>query len=214
MAYPLLSKTNIVNTNTIQSADVSQSIAAFTGVTDYQIRISGSLSITGSMVYVGPNSDNKGGFSGSLYGTASYAISSSYGYAYTGSNITSASYTYNSSYTSGSLYGSTVGSSSAFINPTASLHPVKMLSGTSYIRSGETTRIVLFTATPFPATATWGDNVWITVSQFNNLLSPSNSDGYVAVRSITTSSIEFQTRTNSAAPRDLPFTFTCIYEIP
>lgn len=214
MAYPLLSKTNIVNTNTIQSADVSQSIAAFTGAANYQIRISGSLSITGSMVYAGPNDDNKGGFSGSLYGTASYAISSSYGYAYTGSNITSASFAYNSSYTSGNLYGFTVRSSSAFDNPTASIKNIGMLSGTSYIRSGEVIRTVLFTATPFPASTTLGDNVWITVSQFNNTLSPSNSDGYVVVRSITTSSIDFQTRTNNHAPRDLPFTFLCVYEIP
>ena len=214
MAYPLLSKTNIVTSNTIQAADVSQRIEAIKGTTNYQIRISGSLTVIGSINYVGPNNTNKGGFTGSLYGTSSYSISSSYGYAYTSSNITSASFAYNSSYTSGSIYGFTVRSSSAFDNHTASLAKVGILSGTSYIRSGETIRTVLFTATPFPSNATLGDNVWITISQFDSRLDPSNWDGYVAVRSITTSSIDFQTRRNNTAPRDLPFTFLCVYEIP
>jgi hypothetical protein len=210
MAYPLLSKTNIVTSNTIQAADVSQSINAFTGTANYQIRISGSLNIIGSMIYTGPNDDNKGGFTGSLFGTASYAITSSYGYAYTGSNTTSASFTYNSSYTSGSLYGFTVRSSSD--NYVAALTNIGMLSGTSYIRQGDPTKTISITATPFPLGATLGENVWITVSQFDNQLGPTDWDGYVAVRSITTSSIEFQTRRNNNASRDLPFTFICVYQ--
>jgi len=44
-----LSKTNIVNGNTIQAADVSQSIDAFTGVEAYNITVSGSLTLTGSL---------------------------------------------------------------------------------------------------------------------------------------------------------------------
>jgi hypothetical protein len=210
MAYPLLSKTNISSSNIIQAADVSQSIDAFTGVTEYQIRISGSLSVIGSIIDGGANSDSKRGFTGSLQGTASYAISSSYGYAYTGSNITSASFAYNSSYTSGSLHGFTVRSSSD--NYVAALTNIGMLSGTSYIRQGDPTKTISITATPFPLGATLGENVWITVSQFDNQLGPTDWDGYVAVRSITTSSIEFQTRRNNNASRDLPFTFICVYQ--
>ena len=209
MAYPLLSKTNISSSNIIQAADISQSIDAFTGTANYQIRISGSLNIIGSMIYAGPNDDGKGGFTGSLFGTASYAITSSYGYAYTGSNTTSASFTYNSSYTSGSLHGFTVRSSSD--NYVAALTNIGMLSGTSYIRQGDPTKTISISATPFPLGATLGENVWITISQFNTQLGSTYWDGYVAVRSITTSSIEFQTRRNNNAPRDLPFTFLCIY---
>ena len=209
MAYPLLSKTNISSSNIIQAADVSQSIDAFTGTANYQIRISGSLNIIGSMIYAGPNDDSKGGFTGSLFGTASYAITSSYGYAYTGSNITSASFAYNSSYTSGSLHGFTVRSSS--VDFVAALTNIGMLSGISYIRQGDPTKTISISATPFPLGATLGENVWITISQFNTQLGSTYWDGYVAVRSITTSSIEFQTRRNNNAPRDLPFTFLCIY---
>ena len=209
MAYPLLSKTNISSSNIIQAADVSQSIDAFTGTANYQIRISGSLNIIGSMIYAGPNDDGKGGFTGSLFGTASYAITSSYGYAYTGSNITSASFAYNSSYTSGSLHGFTVRSSS--VDFVAALTNIGMLSGISYIRQGDPTKTISISATPFPLGATLGENVWITISQFNTQLGSTYWDGYVAVRSITTSSIEFQTRRNNNAPRDLPFTFLCIY---
>ena len=212
MVYPLLSKTNIVNSNTIQAADVSQSIDAFTGVTEYRIIISGSLNVNGGVICTGPNSNAQGGFSGSLYGTASYADRSDYGYAYTNSNTTSASFSYNSSYTSGSLHGFTRRSSSD--SNVAVLKTIGMLSGTSYIRSGNTTRTVNFSATPFPASAILGDTVWITISQFNSTLDPSNWDGYITVRSITTSSIDFQTRRNNTAPRDLPFTFLCVYEIP
>jgi hypothetical protein len=211
MVYPLLSKTNIVNSNTIQAADVSQSINAFTGVTEYRIIVSGSLNVNGNIICLGSNSNSQSGFTGSLYGTASYANTASYGYAYTSSNITSASFSYNSSYTSGSLQGFLVRSGSDSAN-TAVLYPIGMLSGTSYIRSGNSTQTVLFTATPFPAGATLGSSVWITISQFSNRSNPSNWDSYITVRSITTSSIDFQTRTNNPAPNDLPFTFTCVYQ--
>jgi hypothetical protein len=210
MAYPLLSKTNISSSNIIQAADVSQSIDAFTGTANYQIRISGSLSVTGSIIDSGANDTNKRGFTGSLYGTASYAISSSYGYAYTSSNTTSASFTYNSSYTSGSLHGFTVRSSSD--NHTASLTNIGILSGASYIRSGDITMTIIFSPAPFQNPSTLGDNVWVTISQFNNRQSPSNFDGYVAVRSVDTGSIQFETRTRNPAPADLPFTFTCVYQ--
>jgi hypothetical protein len=212
MVYPLLSKTNIVNSNTIQASDVSQSIDAFTGTTEYRIKISGSLNINGSLICLGPNSNNQGGFTGSLYGTASYADAAGYGYAYTSSNVTSASFSYNSSYTSGSLKGFLVRSGSD--SNIAVLYPIGMLSGTSYIRSGDSMQTVPFTSTPFPAGATLGVNVWITVSQFSNRSSPSNFDSYITVRSITTSSITFQTRTNNPAPDDLPFTFICVYQTP
>jgi hypothetical protein len=87
-----------------------------------------------------------------------------------------------------------------------------MLSGTSYLRTGDTLRAVDFTATPLPAGATLGVNVWVTISQFDNRERSDSADSYVTVRSITTSSITFQTRSNNPTPGDLPFTFICVYQ--
>jgi hypothetical protein len=48
MALKTLSKTNILNGNIVQAADVSQSIDAFTGIEGYAISISGSFTFTGA----------------------------------------------------------------------------------------------------------------------------------------------------------------------
>jgi len=210
MVYPLLSKTNIVNSNIIQAADVSQSINAFTGAAEYKIIVSGSLVVNGSVTCLGPNSNSQSGFTGSLYGTASYATRTSYGYAYTASTVTTASLSYISSYTAGSLKGFLVRSGSG--SPTASLKPIGILSGISYIDTGNSLQSVNIGATPLPSGAELGVNVWITVSQFNNKQNPSDIDSYVAVRNITTSSITFQTRQQGPAAKRLPFTFICVYE--
>jgi hypothetical protein len=80
-----LSKSNIVNGNTIQAADVSQSIDAFTGTIAYDITLSGSLQLTGSV-------KSRNGYTGSLQGTASIATSASYALtATTATTATSAS---------------------------------------------------------------------------------------------------------------------------
>jgi hypothetical protein len=65
-----LSKSNIVNGNTIQAADVSQSIDAFTGTIAYDITLSGSLQLTGSV-------KSRNGYTGSLSGNATTATSAS-----------------------------------------------------------------------------------------------------------------------------------------
>lgn len=46
----VLSKANILTGNTIQAADVSQSIDAFTGLIAYDLTITGSLNATGSVI--------------------------------------------------------------------------------------------------------------------------------------------------------------------
>ena len=48
MALKTLSKTNIVNGNIVQAADISQSIDAFTGTEGYAITLSGSFTFTGA----------------------------------------------------------------------------------------------------------------------------------------------------------------------
>ena len=59
----------IVQDYTVESWHVSQSVDAFTGASDYDITISGSLTVVGPTV---------GSFTGSLQGTSSNAVSSSF----------------------------------------------------------------------------------------------------------------------------------------
>jgi len=61
-----LSKTGISNGGTIQAPHVTQSVDALTGIEAYDIKISGSLNLTGSVA-------SFSGFTGNLVGTASWA---------------------------------------------------------------------------------------------------------------------------------------------
>ena len=63
-----LSKTGISNGETIQTFHVTQSVDALTGTAAYDIKISGSLNLTGSVASLN-------GFTGSLNGNASSATS-------------------------------------------------------------------------------------------------------------------------------------------
>jgi len=61
-----LSKTGITTGQTIQPFHVTQSVDAFTGLTAYDITISGSLTLTGSV-------SSQNGITGNLVGTSSWA---------------------------------------------------------------------------------------------------------------------------------------------
>lgn len=65
-----LSKTNITTGQTIQASQITQSVDALTGTTAYDITISGSLTLTGSV-------SSLNGYTGSLLGTSSFAVSAS-----------------------------------------------------------------------------------------------------------------------------------------
>ena len=69
MANTLI-KTGIASTQTIQPWHVTQSVDALTGVAAYDIKISGSLTLTGSV-------SSQNGFVGSLTGNASTSTSTS-----------------------------------------------------------------------------------------------------------------------------------------
>lgn len=75
----VLSKTGITNGATVQTWHVTQSIDAFTGVSQYDITLSGSLTITGSTKITGSISGSTftgsftGSFIGPLAGTSSGA---------------------------------------------------------------------------------------------------------------------------------------------
>jgi hypothetical protein len=82
----VLSKTGITTSNTVEAWHVSQSVDAFTGIAAYDISISGSLTVTGSIKTTqGISGSFTGSFGGNLNGTAllattaSYALTSSFG---------------------------------------------------------------------------------------------------------------------------------------
>ena len=95
-----LSKANIAQGNTIQPADVSQSVDALTGLFSYDITISGSLNLTGSTVT--GSTANFTSVTASLFGTGSWAVSSSY--AISSSRAISSSYAISSSRAVSSSY--------------------------------------------------------------------------------------------------------------
>lgn len=64
-----LSKTGIITNNIVEAYHVTQSIDAFSGTEAYDITLSGSLVLTGSL-------DVDGGITGSLLGTASFVDTS------------------------------------------------------------------------------------------------------------------------------------------
>jgi hypothetical protein len=69
----ILSKTGITSGSIVQVGHVTQSVDAFTGIQAYDITLSGSLTITGSVVLDTTIDKN-------FHGTASYAITSSTAY--------------------------------------------------------------------------------------------------------------------------------------
>ena len=73
MALKTLSKTNILNGNIVQAADVSQSIDAFTGIEGYAISVSGSFTFSGATTGSGFFQDAVNALSGSSVYVASNA---------------------------------------------------------------------------------------------------------------------------------------------
>jgi len=108
-----LSKANIAQGNTIQPADVSQSIDALTGLFSYDISISGSLNLTGSTVT--GSTANFTSVTASLFGTGSWAVSSSF--SISSSRAISSSFAISSSRAVSSSYA--IGSTTATSATTA-----------------------------------------------------------------------------------------------
>jgi len=108
-----LSKANIAQGNTIQPSDVSQSIDALTGLFSYDITISGSLNLTGSVVT--GSTANFTSVTASLFGTGSWAVSSSF--SISSSRAVSSSFAISSSRAVSSSYA--IGSTTATSATTA-----------------------------------------------------------------------------------------------
>ena len=166
-----LSKTGITTGQTIEVGHVTQSIDAFTKVTAYDITLSGSLTLTGSL-----NSFNgfTGSFTGSHFGTAN--LSGSFTGSFTGSHFGTAnlSGSFTGSYLgtanltgsySGSFSGSLAGDASLLKsnvyvlgNPTG-LQNLRMIVGTVKLVTGT----VAFSV-PELTTYTLGVNCFITAT--------------------------------------------------
>jgi hypothetical protein len=175
-----LSKANIAQGNTIQPADVSQSVDALTGLFSYDITISGSLNLTGSTVT--GSTANFTSVTASLFGTGSWAVSSSY--SISSSRAISSSYAISSSRAVSSSYaiGSTTADSTTSVSNQNYDAGAGTLTGTFKFVAG---RVVLSggvgSSSVFPglASKTIGTNAFVTATYadgftFGNPTEPAN----------------------------------------
>jgi hypothetical protein len=113
-----LSKTNITTGNIINASDITQIVDAFTKQEAYDITLSGSFQMTGSH-------RSLNGYTGSLLGTASYAISAlTSSFALTSSIATSSSFAVSASVSNTTNFASSIsglvrtsGSPAPILNP-------------------------------------------------------------------------------------------------
>jgi hypothetical protein len=170
MALQTLSKTNIANGNTIQAADVSQSIDAFTGAVGYAIIFSGSFTLSGATTGSG---FWQNAVSSSLSLSSSYASSSSLSlsssYASSSTIALSSSYASSSSLSLSSSYASssTIANGALQVNTqyydngtNVVVGDFKFISGKGALNTGKLTSSI-FTVL---AGKTIGNNVWISPS--------------------------------------------------
>ena len=189
-----LSKTNIATGNIITAAEVSQSVDAFTGAVAYDITLSGSLQLTGSV-------KSRDGYTGSLFGTSSVAITASS--AISSSRAISSSYALSSSYAVGSTtaVSSSYALSSSYAISSTQVNDQIYYDGTSLIPGNfkfVAGKVVLSggvgSSSAFPALVgkTIGTNAFITATYADgftfgiptepaNLMTSVTPDGRVAV---------------------------------
>jgi hypothetical protein len=105
----ILTKTGITTGQTIQPFHVTQSVDAFTGLTAYDITISGSLTLTGSV-------SSLNGFTGNLTGTASRATE-----AVTATNLNGTAYPSGSVVGAASVFKFIAGAGQTDVSSTAAI---------------------------------------------------------------------------------------------
>jgi len=168
-----LSNSGISDSSTIEAAHISQSIDALTGAAAYNIKISGSLTLTGSV-------QSQNGFTGSLFGTSSFSTSASV--SISSSIATSASYSINSdaavtatsasySLTATSASYATTASFASSLSPSATVVSASYATTASFASSAlsasyaTTASHALNTSTASPSTAQSGSVVTGTTSE-------------------------------------------------
>jgi len=158
MALQTLSNLNIINGNTIQAADVSQSIDAFTGAVGYAITLSGSFTLAGATT--GSGFWQKA-VSSSYALNSSIAFSSSY--AYSSSIALSSSFALSSSLALSSSFAngtSQVNAQSYDNGSTVVVGDFKFIAGQGALNTGKLTSSIFNVL----AGKTMGNNVWISPS--------------------------------------------------
>ena len=150
----ILSKTGILPGTIVQKSYVSQSIDAFTGIVPYTLSLNGNFNIIGNLDTTALGNNN-GTLTGSLVGTASVAITSSYT-----NNITSP--------TSWSLYATSASYSEGVLSdnvPTSSIpsyRPSVIIAGNGTIPMGGNTFSIY---NSFFVGKTLNNEVWVTLLQ-------------------------------------------------
>jgi len=155
MALQTLSNLNIINGNTIQAADVSQSIDAFTGAIGYAISLSGSFTFTGATTGSG---FFQNAVSSSRAISSSYALSSSV--AVSSSYALSSSVAVSSSYAVSASYVTIVNNQNYDTGTTVVPGAFKFIAGKTAMTAGAATSSI-FTVL---AGKVIGDTVWINAS--------------------------------------------------
>lgn len=183
MALQTLSNLNIINGNTIQAADVSQSIDAFTGAVGYAITFSGSFTLAGATTGSGFWQKS---VSSSYALNSSVAVSSSY--ALSSSISVSSSYAISSSYALSSSFAlsSSLALSSSFAGGTSQVNSqsydngtnivvgdFKFIAGKGALNTGKLTSSIFNVL----AGKSMGTNVWISPSYVSpaSISSPQSS---------------------------------------
>jgi len=170
MALQTLSNLNIINGNTIQAADVSQSIDAFTGAVGYAITFSGSFTLAGATTGSGfwqKSVSSSYALSSSRAVSSSYALSSSIAfsssYAYSSSIAFSSSYAYSSSIALSSSFAdgaSQVNGQNYDTGITVAPGDFKFIAGKNAMTSGALTSSAFIVL----QSKTLGTNAWITAN--------------------------------------------------
>jgi len=151
----ILSKTGIVPGGVVQASYVSQSIDAFTGIVPYNLSLNGNFYINGIINTTG-TAGVTGSLIGPLYGTASYAISSSY------ANGVEAPIANWSKYATSASYSEGVLSDNVPTSQISSFQPSVIIAGTGTILNGEN---IFEVNNSFFSGKTLNDSVWVTLLQ-------------------------------------------------
>jgi hypothetical protein len=193
----ILSKTGILPGTVVQASYVSQSINAFTGIVPYDLTLNGNFYIKGITSTVSTVGGN-GSFTGSLYGTASYAVTASH------TNTIDTPTTW-SQYATSASYSEGVLSDNVPVSQIPSNQPNVIIAGTGTILTGEGTFQL---SSSFFIGKTLNDSVWVTLLQRSGYPSQSPNFGStcVNVQDLTGALLTFSVL-NGNASADLTFDF-------
>jgi len=198
----ILSKTGIIPGTVVQASYVSQSIDAFTGVAPYNLSLNGNFYIKG-ITSTTSTVGGTGSFIGSLYGTASYAITASR-VNNIDTPITWSQYATSASYSEGVL------SDNVPTSQISSFQPSVIIAGTGTILNGQN---IFEIYNSFFSGKTLNDSVWVTLLQREGYPSQNPDFGTTCVIPLTIAgnTLTFSVLSGNASA-DLIFDFIIIIQ--